>query len=273
LAPFVKFDLFAQEANSNEQQQIDELKNEVEELKNKVNNNGTDFLGGLFGQVLTIIGSVGAIAIGAVLTWQIQRRIPPTVEQEKIIHGIIKEWYSRNYLNAYHKIWRYIEATNENEKEKQIDEIWEKLSAKKFPEVYLPQKSESDLLGRIEYFRKELHLGKREEAEIRNRIEAIQNSADVEYYRRVGQILPSVVDIAVKAAMDYKDKLTERHLTEKEYEALVASSLKKLKRLMIFYRIRENKEVCEILIQAKLNEKILNLSPTSINAALSTDEI
>jgi len=95
----------------------------------------------------------------------------------------------------------------------------------------------------------------------------------VEYYAKVRLILPSVVDIAVTAAIDHKDKPTERDYTDKDYESLVKSSLKKLKRLMIFYRIRENKVVCKILIQAKLNEKILSLGSASATTAMSGDEL
>jgi hypothetical protein len=262
--------VFAQDANLTEQQQISELKSEVEELKTKVNNNGTDFLGGLFGQLLALIVAGGATAIGAVLTWQFQRRIPPTAEQERIIHDIIKQWYSRNYLYAYHNIWKKIEESNEDEDI--IDQYWCKLSAKKFPEDELSL-NKSELDDQIEYFRKKLHLGKREKEEIQTRIKAIQNSADVEYYAKVRLILPTVVDIAVTAAIDYKYKPTERNYADKVYESLVKSSLNKLKRLMIFYRIRENKEVCKILIQAKLNEKILGLGSASANTAISGDEL
>jgi hypothetical protein len=42
---------------------------------------------------------------------------------------------------------------------------------------------------------------------------------------------------------------------------------------MIFYRIRENKEACEILVRAKLNEKLFDLGSTSGNATVSGSEL
>jgi hypothetical protein len=75
------------------------------------------------------------------------------------------------------------------------------------------------------------------------------------------------------ATIDSKDKSTTNDLAKKHYETLVESSLKKLKILMVFCRIRENKQVCEILIRAKLNEKILNLGFTPTNVTSSASEI
>jgi hypothetical protein len=42
---------------------------------------------------------------------------------------------------------------------------------------------------------------------------------------------------------------------------------------MIFYRIRENKQVYEILVRAKLNEKILKFGSTPADAEPSVGEI
>lgn len=75
------------------------------------------------------------------------------------------------------------------------------------------------------------------------------------------------------ATIDSKDNSTPSDIVDLDYESLIASSLKKLKKLMIFYRIRENKQVCEILIRAKLNEKILNLASISTDATISGGEI
>ena len=80
----------------------------------------------------------------------------------------------------------------------------------------------------------------------------LQNSADVEYYAGVRQVLPTLVDTAVKATMDSKKKSAGNDL--ENYKKMVESSLKNLKKLMIFYRVRENKQVCEILIRATINE-------------------
>lgn len=223
----------------------------------------------LYTQTFTILGGIAVAGATTFFAWQHERRTPPPAEQERIIQDIIKEWYSRNYLDAYHRIWKKIEESNEDENV--IDEYWRKLSSKKFPEEYLPN-GDSELHEQIEYFRNKLHLGKKEETEkIENRIKAIRNSADVEYYTRVRLILPYIADIAVTAAIDCKAKSTD--FTDRDCETLVESSLKNLKKLMIFYRIRENKQVCKILMQAKLNEKILNLGSTSANGTLSGGEI
>jgi len=248
-----------------QQLEVVKLKREIELLNQQIKN--SDPLNIIYTQLIPIVGGIIVAGGTTFFAWQHERRIPPTVEQERIIQDIIKEWYSRNYLNAYQKIWKKIEESNNDEDI--IDEYWQKLSSKKFPVEYLDE-SEEDLFNQIEYFRKKLHLNKRNNEEIKTRIEAIRNSADVEYYARVRLILPTIVDIAVMSTINSKDKSTASNFADKDYESLVESSLKKL---MIFYRIRENKEVCEILIRAKLNEKILNLSSPSTDTTLSSGEI
>ena len=96
--------------------------------------------------------------------------------------------------------------------------------------------------------KKRLHLS---DKEIDKRIKAIQNNADVEYYREVETILPSVIDNAVTSAIG-----NSTNLDKMGYEALVENALKATKRLMIFYRLAEDKKVVEIIIRAKVCEKI-----------------
>ena len=212
----------------------------------------------------------GGAGVGAFIAWYLQRRTPPSIEQEKIIQEIIKEWYSNNYLNAHLKIWKDIE--NRGNSEDIIDSYWRTLSSKKFPEKYL-EESRRDLIEQIEYFSKKLHLKKRNKDEIESRIKTIRNIADVEYYTGVRHVLPALVDIAAKVAMDSSVKPTRSDDANDNYKVMLDTSLKNLKKLMIFYRIRENSRVCEILIRANLNEKLYNLGPTTTGGGQSTREI
>jgi hypothetical protein len=278
----VLFPNIVSEQLTGQQLEVVKLEREIELLNQQIKN--SDPLNILYTQIIPIVGGILIAGSTVFFTWQHERRIPPNVEQERIIQDIIKEWYSRNYLNAYHRIWKEIEDSNNDENK--IDKYWKRLSSKKFPEEYLIE-SKKDLFDQINYFRKKLHLGNNfrkklrkklhlgnsDAEEIERRIEAIRNSADVEYYTTVRLVLPTIVDAAVMATIDSKDKSTASDFADKDYESLVESSLKKLKKLMIFYRIRENKEVCEILIRAKLNEKRLNLDSTSTDGTLSGGEI
>jgi len=257
-----------------QQLEADKLKKEIEllnlQIKNASQNTSNVYNTPVFIQTITILGGISIAGATAFFAWQRERRIPPSMEQERIIQDTIKEWYSNNYLKAYHNIWKKIEESNNNEK--LIDEIWQKLSNKKFPDEYFDERLH-DLFAQIEYFRNKLHLGvgEKEEEQIEARINAIRNIADVEFYAAVRRVLPIIVDNAVMATINSMDKSTP--IVSKDYESLVASSLKNLKSLMIFYRIRENKQVCEILIRAKLNEKIFNINPTLTDFTLSGDEI
>jgi len=221
-------------------------------------------------QTITILGGIAVAAVTTFIAWQKERRIPPTAEQERIIQEMIKEWYSNNYLNAYHEIWKQIEESNNDETI--IDKYWEKLSLKKFPLEYLPKKSEKELNDQIDYYCKRLHVSKRDSEVIKNKIESIRNMADVEYFSSVRVLLPTIVHIAVMATINSKNKSGRMDPGIKNQDLSFESSFKNLKKLMIFYRIRENKEVCKVLILAKLNEINLRLTP-SLNQTESLGEI
>jgi hypothetical protein len=105
--------------------------------------------------------------------------------------------------------------------------------------------------------KKKLHL---KIDEINHRVEAIKNNADVEYYDKVRQVLPSVIDIAVTYAIG-----NPANLKQIGYEELVVKSLKMTKRLMIFYRLREDKKVVEMIVRAKSYEKIKEWKKTCIS--------
>jgi hypothetical protein len=86
-------------------------------------------------------------------------------------------------------------------------------------------------------------------------------------------ILPNIAEIAVMATISSIDKFTLNNNLEKCHESLVASSLENLKKFMIFYRLRENQQVCEIIVRAKLNEKIYNLGSMSQESITSVGEL
>ena len=269
-----------------EQQQleVDKLDKEIELLDQQIKSSRSDPSNMLYIQIVSIAGIIGATGLAGFIAWQREKKIPPTAEQEKIIQNIIKEWYSRNYLNVYKYIWREVE--NSKDYEKTVEEYWKELSSKEFPEAILKKCnfSEEQLRDQIKDYQKKMRLGngvikyfrKRgngDEESIIRRIKAIQNSADVEYYRSVRVILPILVDVAVMATIHFDDKSIRKCLSGKVYDSMVESSLKKLKLLMIFDRIRENEQVCEILVRAKLNERIYKLSPTSVESDASDSEI
>jgi hypothetical protein len=229
----------------------------------------TDFSSMFYTLVFTILGGIGIAAGSTYFAWQRERRIPPTAEQERIIQEIIKEWYSNNFLEAYHDIWKKIE--NSDNQEKAIDEYWEILSVKRFPEQILPNKG--DLTAQINYYRERLHISKKHYEAIESRIRTIRNIADVEYFASVRLVLPSLVDSAVMATINSKNKADALDWAHNNYDMLVESSIKNLKKLMIFYRVRENKEVCKSLVRAKLNERILDLEPISLNDSTPSGEI
>jgi hypothetical protein len=238
---------FAQDANLTEQQQISELKSEVEELKTRVNNSGTDFLGGLFGQILTLIGASGAAAIGAVLTWQFQRRIPPTAEQEDVFNKLAKEWYDTSHLVAFHKIWNNIQKSPDQDRK--IDYYWNRLMHKEFDRELLGEEYDMSRTRQMEYLRKRLYLDVKF---VNARFQTIENSADVEYYDLVRQELPKLVEIALHSVLG---KL-KGELNHDNYQTVVYETIHELKRLMVFARIREDKGVIESVVRAKVYENM-----------------
>jgi len=147
------------------------------------------------------------------------------------------------------------------------------LSSKKFPDEYSSKESELELEEQIEYLRKKLRMRKGDIQRINKRINSIRNIADVEYFSSVRLVLPTIVDTAVRSTLISKGRSIAHDFKDEVYEGLFADSLNKLKILMIFYRIRENKEVCEILIRSKLNEIILNLNSIPRETTSSASEI
>jgi len=209
---------------------------------------------GLLQQGLALIGIVGAAGAAAFFAWQRERRIPPAAEQEEIFENLVKDWYSRSYLLIFHDIWNEIqESKNDDEAEQLVGYYWEILCHKKFSIDKFPKSTNrlEDPLQK-QYLKTRLHL---RNEEIDYRIEAIKNNADVEYYDEVRVILPSVIDSAVKSVIG-----NSTNFDESIYEVIVKDTLKATKRLMIFYRLREDMKVVEILIRAKVYEKIKEMN-------------
>ena len=232
----------------NQQLQNTKLKKEVELLDQQINN--ASFPYQLLQQGLTLIAAAGAAGAAAFFAWQRERRIPPTAEQERILNELVKDWYSRSYLVIFHKIWDEIQVS-ENDDDL-VDHYWQILCHKRFPVDKFPKlKSELESPVQVQYLKKRLHL--KDDKDLARRIEAIKNNADVEYYDKIRTILPSVINNAVISTIgDSSDS------NKMNYEDIFKGSLKATKRLMIFYRIREDKKVVEILIRAKIHERSKN---------------
>jgi hypothetical protein len=237
---------YGQEQITQQQSEIIKLKKDIESLKQQTNKN-VDIGYELLKQGLALIGIAGGAGAAAFFAWQRERRIPPPAEQEQIIENIVKQWYSQGYLLIYGKIWDEIQKS-ENNSEHLVDLYYEILSRKRFDWQKFPEIKQKVEDPPKEYLKKKLHLN---DEEIVTRKEAVENNADVEYYREVETILPSVIDIAVTSAIG-----NSTNLDGIDYEVLVENSLKATKRLMIFYRLAEDKKVVEILIRAKVCEKI-----------------
>jgi isopentenyl diphosphate isomerase/L-lactate dehydrogenase-like FMN-dependent dehydrogenase len=86
----------------------------------------------------------------------------------------------------------------------------------------------------------------KDDIQVRNRIEVIKNASSVNYYHRVREVLPEVVEMAVLAAIGADV------LKREDYEKIVEESLEIVKRMMIFYRLREDQEVVKTIVQAKV---------------------
>jgi hypothetical protein len=233
------------------EKEITKLEKEIESLEQQIAVN-EDFARKILeqgvGQGITLIGIAGGAAAAAFFAWQRERRIPPPAEQEEIIENIVKQWYSRSHLLVYDKIWNEIQQQPFSEQ--LVDYYYERLSRKRFDWSEFPKIKKEVENPPKQYLIKKLHL-KEGTDEIDNRIESIKNIADFEYYEQVRVILPSVIDNAVASALG-----NSTNLEQIDYEELVKKSLKTVKRLMIFYTLREDETIVEILIRAKVHEKI-----------------
>ena len=93
------------------------------------------------------------------------------------------------------------------------------------------------------------------------------NASSVSYYDTVRDILPKVAQIAVQAT------LGEKKYNPEDYEKVFEESLKKLKRLMIFYRLREDKEVAKIVLHSAVYTNMMNDDKNQTSSKDSNNEL
>ena len=285
-------EIFAQEQITKEQVEIKKLNVEIEKLQKETEllefqvKENSDLAGQLVKNIPLIISVFIPIAGTAAITflaWRRERKIPPAAEQEKVILDLAKEWFYHHYLVVYNKIWKEIKdyekincknPMNENEKNKHDEFIklkWTELCAtKEFPKE-LFDKNKSEEMHReefIESLAKKLNKQKDSDLkELEHRLELIGNSSNTDFYDKVLEKLPILIEYSINASLEPDKKLSEINR-----ENLREESLKKLQRLMIFTRIREDPVVIETLLDAKLNEKLSKietlkseLKPTDVN--------
>ena len=273
---------YAQDAlSSNRTQQLElqisELKQKISGLETRIQgiqgSNILDYGNELLKQGIALIGIAGAAGFAAFFAWRRERMIPPTVDQEKIINEIATKWYYHRHLNVYNEIWKKIEASEDQESE--INKAWEYLCVKEFPtdnydgiKGFNAEQVKEDIAN---YLAQRLHLSKKEllrkkdrkdkneedrneDHSLENRLDIITDASSVSYYDRVREVLPGVARKAVLAT------LGEKKFTKEEHEKVFEESLKKLKRMMVFYRLREDKKVAEAILYGAVYDNMKDLS-------------
>lgn len=251
---FILETAIAQEEPTHEELEALKLQKEIELLDQQIISNN-DYPAEIFRQGLALIGIAGGAAATAFFAWRRERKIPPTADQERILNEIATEWYSRSHLDAYNEAWRNIMKAEDQEKE--VDIWWHHFCVKEFPTEFPESRkplgskklfdSERVEKEMREYLNKRFHL--KNDKQLERRIKIVKDASSVQYYHRVREILPSVAQMAVSAAM------AEGNTKKEDYEKLVEESLRKLKRLMIFYRLREDREVIETLVRSIVASK------------------
>jgi hypothetical protein len=249
------------------EKEIELLDSQVNHTKSQIVNESS--LQNIFlTRMLPVLGAIAIAFIPAFFAWRHERNKIPTAEQEKIINDIATKWYYHHHLYVYDRIWKKIEALRDQDQEKEIEKAWNYLCVKEFPTEKYDDKIKGfdadDIKGEIfDYLTLKLNLGKKdrlrkirylkgesnlryleEEKGLRNRINLIVNESSVSYYDRIQQVLPGVAQKAVLATLGEKD------YANKNYEDVFDNSLKKLMRMMVFYRIREDKEITKTILRS-----------------------
>jgi hypothetical protein len=218
-----------------------------------------------FTHVLPIVGAVGIAFVPAFFAWRHERNKIPTIEQEKIINEIATKWYYHRHLYVYNEIWKKIEASEDQESE--INKAWEYLCVKEFPtnnydgmKGFNAEQVKEDIAN---YLAQRLNLSKKEllrtedrkdrNDSLKHQLDIITDASSVSYYDRVREVLPGVAQKAVLAT------LGEKKYTKEEHEKVFEESLKKLKRMMIFYRLREDKKVAEAILYGAVYDNLKDL--------------
>lgn len=258
---------------TNEELEIMKAQTEIKLLESQIEKE-TSVSPIFFTHVLPIVGAVGIAFIPAFFAWKHERNKIPTMEQEKIINEIATKWYYHRHLYLYNAIWKKIEESEDQESE--INKAWEYLCVKEFPtknyddiKGFNAEQVKGDIAS---YLAQRLHLSKKkllrkkdrkdkneedknEEDSIEHRLDIITDASSVSYYDTVRKVLPEVAQKAVTAT------LGEKKYTKEDHEEVFEESLKKLKRMMIFYRLREDKKVAEAILHGAVYDNLKDLSP------------
>ena len=231
--------------DENQPSEQEKLKKEIELLKQQINEKDESFSSNFFIEVLAIIGIVSGASVTGFWAWIKEKNTPPAAEQEKILNDIVRVWHSQSHIEAFDNVWNDIE--NNKSTKNMLDHHWNILSVKKFPiDTYVSEKRQEEIKSSMKlYLRQRLKIKK--DSILDEKIKSIQNSSAINYYDHVFKNLPNLIEIAIDASLFEKSKKPTN---------VEDDSFKNLKRLMIFTRTREDKEVVKILHKAILFKKL-----------------
>ena len=263
-----------------ELQELESIKKEIELMDKQINlfdaqivkesvriDNIEEVLYIVLTNIIPVVATVFVVFLTAFFAWRAERKRIPTAEEEKIINEIATNWYYHSHLKVFNNIWNKIQQSNNN---KIVDKVWDYLCVKEFPSEDLDDikikgfKSDSVKKEIQEYLAKRLNIKKNHRVlkilkknqskrynEILEKIHIITDASSASYYDYVRDKLPKVAEIAVLAT------LGEKVYNHKDYNKVFEESLKKLKRLMIIYRLREDKEVAKILLRSAVYNNMM----------------
>ena len=164
-----------------------------------------------------------------------------------MFNELAKEWYDTSHLPAYYQIWDTIQKSSDQDK--LIEYYYNLLASRKFDKQVLGEEYTKSRAKQIEYLRKRLYI----DAEfIDSRFQTVENSADVRYYEQVREELPKLVQVALNSVLGRM----KGHLNWDNYEDIVLETTQKLKRLMVFAWIREDRGIVETVVHATVYEKM-----------------
>ncbi len=227
-------------------------------------------------QAIIIVG--GIVGGGAALAYKIieSRKMPTTLEQDKIFNETAKEAYYQSYLPSWRKIWEIIHSkSNEQEVDDFIKYLWEHYfgkrqiptesglaqiaAAQNLPDLQppapkTPEDAKNDMIDYVMEKADKFNLNsiRNEKEFVEKKLQHLFNSADVKYYNYITTSLPKFVERAVLATDDIQRNLKVTSQI-KEWEE---NALKELKRLMIFAFLREDTKVLEIMIKSEINKLV-----------------
>ena len=168
------------------------------------------------------------------------------LEHEKYFEETAKEILYHDYTEEWMKIWNEIKKDDTK-----LDYYWNTyLSKKIFPrEKEIFNEAKNKLKDR---YKKKILLGRINDKELTIRLDELNRTQKLIYFRRVERELPILANRAVTSC--YK----KEYITTNNYSDWKKESMNNLKMLMIFNRSYEYKEVLEITIDSEINKFINN---------------